>query len=54
MSKIFVYAGYQTTTPFSEVNIEMKKLQGLISKTWLSRLNETIGGFYEFGSQIND
>lgn len=58
MSKTFVYAEYQTTTPFSEVNwndvnVEMKKFQGLISKTWLSGLNETIGGFYEFDSQIN-
>lgn len=58
MSKIFVYGEYQTTTSFSEVNwndinAEMKKFQGLISKTWLSGLNETIGGFYEFDSQIN-
>lgn len=30
--------------------LKWKKFQGLISKTWLS---ETIGGFYEFDSQIN-
>lgn len=59
MSKSFVYAEYQTIMPFSEVNwsdvnIEMKKFKGLVSKTWLSGVNtKTVGGFYEFDSQIN-
>lgn len=59
MGKIFVYAEYQATTDFSElnwneVNLEMKKFKGLISKTWLSGVNtESVGGFYEFESQVD-
>jgi len=59
MSKIFVYAEYQVNTPFSEINwneinVEMKKYHGLISKTWLSGMNtKTVGGFYEFNNQAN-
>lgn len=59
MNKVFVYAEYQVTSPFSEINwseinIEMKKFQGLISKTWLSGVNtKTIGGFYEFENQVD-
>lgn len=59
MSKIFIYAEYQVSIPFSQVdwaaiNVEMKKFKGLKSKTWLSGLsNNTVGGFYEFDNQVN-
>ncbi len=54
MSKIFVYAEYQVSIPFTSIdwvpiNVEMKKFPGLKSKTWLSGINtNTVGGFYEF------
>src|SRR5690554_1189088 len=57
--KVFVYAEYQVSLPFSEtdwapVNVEMKKFPGLKSKTWLSGINNhSIGGFYEFDSVEN-
>jgi hypothetical protein len=59
MSQVFVYAEYQVSIPFCEIdwlsiNVEMKKFPGLQSKTWLSGLNtNTVGGFYEFDSLEN-
>lgn len=59
MSKVFIYAEYQVSTPFkdidwNEVNVQMRKFPGLISKTWLSGKNtQTVGGFYEFDNQSN-
>lgn len=56
MDKIFLYAEYQVSVPFeqidwSPINTEMKKFEGLKSKTWLSGVNnQTVGGFYEFSS----
>ena len=52
--KIFLYAEYQVSVPFEQIdwepiNPEMKKFEGLKSKTWLSGINNhTVGGFYEF------
>jgi hypothetical protein len=54
--KIFLYAEYQVSIPFDQIdwepiNPEMKKFAGLKSKTWLSGINNhTVGGFYEFSS----
>lgn len=54
--KIFLYAEYQVSVPFDQIdwkaiNPEMKKFEGLKSKTWLSGINNhTVGGFYEFSS----
>jgi len=59
LGKVFLYAEYQVSLPFSQidwepVNHEMKKFKGLKSKTWLSGLNtHTVGGFYEFDSVGN-
>jgi hypothetical protein len=59
MSQVFVYAEYQVSIPFSQIdwkpaNIEMKKFPGLKSKTWLSGVKtNTLGGFYEFDSVEN-
>jgi hypothetical protein len=59
MTKVFIYAEYQVSIPFEQVdwapiNLEMIKFKGLKSKTWLSGLNNnTVGGFYEFDSQVN-
>lgn len=59
MSKTFLYAEFQVSIPFDQIDwrpidIEMKKYPGLISKTWLSGLNtNTVGGFYEFDSVEN-
>jgi hypothetical protein len=59
VSKVFVYAEYQVSIPFSKIdwkliNVEMKNFSGLKSKTWLSGLNtNTVGGFYEFDSVEN-
>ena len=56
--KIFLYAEYQVSVPFTEIdwapiNEEMKKFDGLRSKTWLSGINnQTVGGFYEFSSRV--
>ncbi|NOS89714.1 MAG: hypothetical protein HOP34_14450 [Methylococcaceae bacterium] len=59
MMKTFVYAEYQVSIPFDQIdwqpiNVEMKKFAGLKSKTWLSGVNnQTVGGFYEFDSIEN-
>jgi hypothetical protein len=59
VSKVFVYAEYQASIPFSEIdwvpiNHDMKKFPGLKSKTWLSAINTNqVGGFYEFDSVEN-
>src|SRR5579883_1492105 len=59
VSKVFVYAEYQVSIPFSKIdwepiNVEMKKFSGLKSKTWLSGLNtNTVSIFYEFDSVEN-
>jgi hypothetical protein len=59
MSKLFLYAEYQVSIPFAQIdwvpiNVEMKKFSGLQSKTWLSGINtNTVGGFYEFDSLEN-
>lgn len=59
MSKVFVYAEYQVAMPFTdvdwnEINVQMKKFPGLVSKTWLSGENtKTVGGFYEFDNKTN-
>jgi hypothetical protein len=56
LKKVFLYAEYQVSVPFEQVdwepiNPEMKKFDGLKSKTWLSGINNhTVGGFYEFSS----
>lgn len=55
--KIFLYAEYQVSIPFEEIdwkpiNADMQQFEGLVSKTWLSGLNtHTVGGFYEFTSR---
>jgi hypothetical protein len=57
--KIFLYAEFQTSIPFQEidwapVNDAMKQRPGLKSKTWLSGVsNHSVGGFYEFDSLEN-
>lgn len=57
--KIFLYAEFQTSIPFSgidwaPVNDAMRKSPGLKSKTWLSGVNShSVGGFYEFDSLEN-
>lgn len=59
MVKVFIYAEYQVSIPFTEIdwapiNVEMKKFKGLKSKTWLSGINtHSVGGFYEFDSKEN-
>lgn len=59
MSKIFIYAEYQISAPFTdlnwnEINARMLQFSGLVSKTWLSGKNtQTVGGFYEFDNQTN-
>ena len=59
MKKIFLYAEFQVSIPFDQIdwkpiNVEMKKYAGLKSKTWLSGINtHTVGGFYEFDSVEN-
>ena len=59
LNKVFLYAEYQVSVPFDEVdwepiNVEMKKFKGLQSKTWLSGVNNnTLGGFYEFSSLVD-
>ncbi len=56
LETIFLYAEYQVSVPFEQIdwetiNPEMKKFNGLKSKTWLSGINNhTVGGFYEFSS----
>lgn len=52
--RVFVYAEYQVSVPFEQldwgpVNEEMLRFPGLRSKTWLSGVNtRSVGGFYEF------
>ncbi|MDM8554691.1 YdhR family protein [Desulfococcaceae bacterium HSG7] len=59
ISKVFLYAEYQLSVPFDQldwkpINVDMKKNPGLKSKTWLSGFNtNSIGGFYEFDSVDN-
>jgi hypothetical protein len=59
MAKVFVYAEYQVSIPFTEIdwvsiNPQMQTFAGLKSKTWLSGINtNTVGGFYEFDSKEN-
>ena len=59
MSQVFIYAEYQVSVPFNEIdwvpiNEEIKQYPGLASKTWLSGINtNSIGGFYEFDSLEN-
>jgi hypothetical protein len=59
INKVFLYAEYQVSIPFSQIdwapiNVEMNKFPGLKSKTWLSGVNtNTVGGFYEFDSIAN-
>lgn len=59
MNKIFLYAEYQASVPFdqidyAEVNKQMQTFPGLKSKTWLSGMNtNSVGGFYEFDSLEN-
>lgn len=59
VSKVFIYAEYQVSIPFSEIdwipiNVNMKEFPGLKSKTWLSAINTNqVGGFYEFDSLEN-
>lgn len=55
--KVFLYAEYQVSIPFDQIdwepiNEEMKRFEGLVSKTWLSGVsNHSVGGFYEFESR---
>lgn len=49
----FVYTEVQVILPFVNVpweqrNPVLKNIPGLLSKTWLSGVNDTIGGFYAF------
>lgn len=59
MAKVFVYAEYQVSIPFSAIdwapiNQQMLTFRGLKSKTWLSSINtHSVGGFYEFDSKEN-
>jgi len=59
MAKIFLYVEFQISKDFTELNIEeinaqMKEFPGLISKTWLSGINNnSLGGFYEWDSLEN-
>lgn len=54
----FVYTEVQVTLPFTDVpwqqrNPKLKTIPGLLSKTWLSGVNNTIGGFYAFDTIEN-
>ena len=57
--KIFLYGELQMTVPFDKVdwqsiNAELKKVPGLVRKTWLYGLRGgSVGGFYEFDSEEN-
>lgn len=59
IKKVFLYAEFQVSMPFSEidwapVNAQMKSFSGLKSKTWLSGINtNSVGGFYEFDCIAN-
>ncbi len=54
----FVYTELQIILPFADVpwqkrNPVLKTIPGLLSKTWLSGVNNTIGGFYAFDTIEN-
>ncbi|VAW50218.1 hypothetical protein MNBD_GAMMA05-2059 [hydrothermal vent metagenome] len=54
----FVYTEIQVNLPFKNVpwqqrNPIIKKIPGLLSKTWLSGVNNTVGGFYAFDTLEN-
>jgi hypothetical protein len=57
MGRVFLYAEYQVSIPFDQIdwapiNAQMLKFPGLRSKTWLSGINtRSVGGFYEFDSR---
>lgn len=57
MAKVFIYAEYQVSIQFTEIdwapiNTQMQTFKGLKSKTWLSGINtHSVGGFYEFDSK---
>lgn len=56
--RVYVFAEYPVSIPFNEldvetINEEMRQFKGLISKTWLSGDNHTVGGFYEFENREN-
>ena len=57
--KVFLYGELQMTVPFGEVdwrsiNAELKKVPGLVRKTWLYGMRGgSVGGFYEFDSEDN-
>jgi hypothetical protein len=59
ISKVFLYAEIQVAIPFTKIdwptiNVEMKRENGLKSKTWLAGVNaQTVGGFYEFDTVEN-
>ena len=59
MAKIFLYVEYQISKDFTEldideINAQMKEFPGLISKTWLSGVNnKSLGGFYEWDTLEN-
>lgn len=59
MNKVFLYAEYQVSIPFGQIdwapiNDAMNGFPGLKSKTWLSGVNtNSVGGFYEFDSIAN-
>jgi len=59
MSRVFLYAEFQTSKPFDhsvwgEANPLMQAVPGLRSKTWLSGIGtHSVGGFYEFDSVVN-
>jgi hypothetical protein len=58
-NKVFLYAEFQTSTPFTEqvwaeANPMMHTVAGLRNKTWLSGIHtHSVGGFYEFDSIEN-
>ena len=54
----FVYTEIQVNLPFKNVpwqrrNPIIKKIPGLLSKTWLSGINNTVGGIYAFDTLEN-
>jgi hypothetical protein len=59
VAKVFIYAEYQVSIPFAEIdwapiNTQMQTFKGLKSKTWLSGINtHSVGGFYEFDTKEN-
>ncbi len=44
----------QNQLDWKQINVEMKKFDGLISKTWLEGIDKnSVGGFYEFDTRQN-